>query len=195
MLEELREHQMYEEQEIRKKIERIALEYGYEPQSRQLIEEMAELTQAINKAWRVKLHGGHNAEVQSEGGGRTLETIADMQRQIRGGLLEEIADVQIMLWQIAFLIQHDNESEKSPEEVLAPIIQEKLNRQIDRINMRHEQAGESAELEKEREYKKLIESVHDWICKYGTPKTFVTVSQYAAQVWEGVDHKQLQVPD
>lgn len=34
------------------KIQYIANHYGYEPQSRQLIEEMAELTVAINKAWR-----------------------------------------------------------------------------------------------------------------------------------------------
>ena len=34
------------------KIQYIAKHYGYEPQSRQLIEEMAELTVAINKAWR-----------------------------------------------------------------------------------------------------------------------------------------------
>ena len=33
---------------IEKKIELIAERYGYEPQSRQCIEEMAELTQAIN---------------------------------------------------------------------------------------------------------------------------------------------------
>ena len=34
------------------KIHFIADYYGYEPQSRQLIEEMAELTVALNKAWR-----------------------------------------------------------------------------------------------------------------------------------------------
>ena len=34
------------------KIQYIADHYGYEPQSRQLIEEMAELTVALNKAWR-----------------------------------------------------------------------------------------------------------------------------------------------
>lgn len=34
------------------KIQYIADHYGYEPQSRQLIEEMAELTVAINKLWR-----------------------------------------------------------------------------------------------------------------------------------------------
>ena len=33
-------------------IHKIADYYGYEAQSRQLIEEMAELTQALNKLWR-----------------------------------------------------------------------------------------------------------------------------------------------
>ena len=32
---------------------KIAMEYGYEPQSRQLIEECAELIQAVNKDWRL----------------------------------------------------------------------------------------------------------------------------------------------
>lgn len=35
------------------KIKIIAEHYGYDSQSRQCIEEMAELTQAINKWWRV----------------------------------------------------------------------------------------------------------------------------------------------
>lgn len=37
---------------MNEKMKCIADEHGYEYQSRQLIEEMAELTQAINKAWR-----------------------------------------------------------------------------------------------------------------------------------------------
>lgn len=36
-----------------KRIKEIAAYYGYEAQSRQLIEEMTELTQAINKLWRI----------------------------------------------------------------------------------------------------------------------------------------------
>ena len=38
--------------DIEKDIAFIAHYYGYEAQSRQLIEEMAELTQSINKKWR-----------------------------------------------------------------------------------------------------------------------------------------------
>lgn len=47
---------------IEKKIELIAERYGYEPQSRQCIEEMAELTQAINKLWRKRNFGGNDRQ-------------------------------------------------------------------------------------------------------------------------------------
>lgn len=40
------------------KIKIIAEHYGYDSQSRQCIEEMAELTQAINKFWRNQLGCG-----------------------------------------------------------------------------------------------------------------------------------------
>ena len=40
---------------LEEKIEFIANHYGYDAQSRQCIEEMAELTQAINKFWRNQL--------------------------------------------------------------------------------------------------------------------------------------------
>ena len=43
--------------EIAEKIKIIAEHYGYEAQSRQCIEEMAELMQAINKLWRSIGHG------------------------------------------------------------------------------------------------------------------------------------------
>ena len=39
-------------EETKQKIQKIAQTYGYDAQSRQCIEEMAELTQAINKMWR-----------------------------------------------------------------------------------------------------------------------------------------------
>mgnify|MGYP005829319167 FL=1 len=48
----------YGEQSREEKIKIIARYYGYEAQSRQLIEEMAELTQAINKLWRKENYGG-----------------------------------------------------------------------------------------------------------------------------------------
>lgn len=44
--------------EMREKIIQIADKYGYDAQSRQCIEEMAELTQAVNKFWRKQLGCG-----------------------------------------------------------------------------------------------------------------------------------------
>ena len=70
------------------KVRIIAERYGYEPQSRQCIEEMAELTQAINKLWRKQNFGGNSRE------------IAEAQEN----LLEEIADVLIMIWQMKELL-------------------------------------------------------------------------------------------
>lgn len=50
-------------------IKKIADTYGYDAQSRQLIEEMAELTQAINKHWRKQLECGKRTpfETRPEG--------------------------------------------------------------------------------------------------------------------------------
>lgn len=68
------------------KIQYIADHYGYEPQSRQLIEEMAELTVAINKGWR-KSH--------------PLEYSAGSEYE---HIIEEMADTVIMIWQIKYLL-------------------------------------------------------------------------------------------
>lgn len=67
-----------------KDLKEIADTLGYDEQSMQLIEEMAELTQAINKYRR---YG-------------TYET--------RCNIIEEIADVHIVLAQIVHLIQVDS---------------------------------------------------------------------------------------
>lgn len=92
------------------KIQYIADHYGYEPQSRQLIEEMAELTVAINKAWRKTFD--------------TVDKIPNMDDEER--IEEEIADVEIMLSQIKYLLGvRDGE--------LYQIIKSKLDRQIERI--------------------------------------------------------------
>ena len=92
------------------KIQYIADHYGYEPQSRQLIEEMAELTVAINKAWRKTLD--------------TVDKIPNMDDEER--IVEEIADVEIMLRQIKYLLGVD-------EDELSQIAERKLDRQIERI--------------------------------------------------------------
>ena len=92
------------------KIQYIADHYGYEPQSRQLIEEMAELTVALNKAWRKTFD--------------TVDKLPNMDDEER--IEEEIADVEIMLSQIKYLLGLE-------EDELSRIVESKLDRQIDRI--------------------------------------------------------------
>ena len=99
------------------KIQKIADTYGYDSQSRQCIEEMAELTQAINKMWRAK-NNAVNAKISTE----IMRYDAIFQNK-KKNLIEEIADVQIMLWQIAYLLNTD----------VTPIIEQKLDRQLERI--------------------------------------------------------------
>lgn len=94
------------------KIKKIADTYGYDAQSRQCIEEMAELTQAINKFWRKDLKCGKLT---------TLEVPIGSPQEL--SIIEEIADVQIMLWQMAYLLNVD----------VVPIIEQKLDRQLERI--------------------------------------------------------------
>ena len=74
-----------------KRIQEIVLRYGYDAQSRQCIEEMAELTQAINKFWRKDLKCGYGA-IEESG--------LDKQSAAYINLVEEIADVEIMLEQM-----------------------------------------------------------------------------------------------
>lgn len=92
------------------KIQYIADHYGYDPQSRQLIEEMAELTVALNKAWRKTFD--------------TVDKIPNMDDEER--IEEEIADVEIMFSQIKYLLGVE-------EDELSRIIKNKLDRQIERI--------------------------------------------------------------
>lgn len=92
------------------KIKIIADRYGYEPQSRRCIEEMAEFTQAINKLWRKEHFGGNEEEIT----------------QARQNVEEEIADVFITVLQMVELL------EISEEQLLA-IINQKLDRQLKRI--------------------------------------------------------------
>lgn len=93
-------------EEKKQKIQKIASHYGYDAQSRQCIEEMAELTQAINKYWRKK---GNGQPTDKKG--------------CFDNLVEEIADVQIMLWQLKYLLNADT----------SIIIQQKLDRQMERM--------------------------------------------------------------
>lgn len=76
------------------KIEEIAKFYGFDSQSHMLIEEMAELTQAINKLYRTNhLHGYPTNLTKS----RALDNI-----------YEEIADVSICLDEVIHLMHCDD---------------------------------------------------------------------------------------
>ena len=76
-----------------KRLKKIAEHYGYDCQSRQLVEEMAELTQAINKFWRKQLKWGSK---------ELHEVPFATQEEIN--IAEEIGDVEICLEQIKWLL-------------------------------------------------------------------------------------------
>jgi NTP pyrophosphatase (non-canonical NTP hydrolase) len=77
-------------EEMEKKCLEIARYYGFDAQSNQLIEECAELIQAINKYKRQFLRG----QPVRESGGKAP----------RDMIVEEIADVEVMLCQIKYLL-------------------------------------------------------------------------------------------
>ena len=85
--------------------------YGYEAQSNQLIEECAELIQAINKHKRV-MHNRQSVNMTLK------ETINNVS--------EEIADVEIMLAQIKYLLGIN-------EQYIDTIKEMKINRTSQRI--------------------------------------------------------------
>lgn len=99
-------------------IKKIADTYGYDSQSRMLIEEMAELTKAINKAWRVFNYCKADTVEDLKVGAMA------MQESIRN-LIEEIADVEIMLEQIKYLLDCVYAVEEVKEQ--------KIARQLERI--------------------------------------------------------------
>ncbi len=87
--------------------------YGYEAQSLQLIEECAELIQSVNKYRRAVARLG--------------ESVAEDKKAVAlDNLVEEIADVEIMLEQVKYLLQ-------IPEEDIQAIKLYKVNRTKERI--------------------------------------------------------------
>lgn len=112
------EEKLYAEKTRLEKIRTIARHYEYDAQSRQCIEEMAELTQAINKYWRTELQCGKNLYNPWDG------YMPDNSEEYYN-LVEEIADVQIMLEQMKFFLAAGYDVKR--------IIDEKLDRQIYRI--------------------------------------------------------------
>lgn len=94
----------------RKKLRDIASYYGSTTQCRQCIEECAELIQAISKWDRA----------QNSGDPEKVKTVVSR-------MVEEIADVRIMLDQLIYLYGCSEEVDK--------MIDEKINRHIVRIGM------------------------------------------------------------
>lgn len=82
--------------------------YGYEAQSNQLVEECAELIQAVNKYRRARAADKDREQIALD------------------NLVEEIADVEIMLEQVKDLL-------KIPEEDIQAIKLYKVNRTRERI--------------------------------------------------------------
>jgi NTP pyrophosphatase (non-canonical NTP hydrolase) len=102
-----------------KAIEHIARHYGYDAQSRQLIEEMAELTQAVNKFWRKELGCG---VVEFYGIRKTNEF---EKSACFNNMVEEIADVEVMLAQMKVLLNCEDMVEQAKDY--------KVRRQLERI--------------------------------------------------------------
>lgn len=103
------------------KIQRIADYYGYEAQSRQLVEEMAELTKAINKLWRFE-----RGYVTAYYLGYKKDAVVDILKQ---EIVEEIADVEICLEYVKQLLDITAEE---VDEVKEAKIERELNRIAER---------------------------------------------------------------
>lgn len=110
------------QEEYRNNIVEMAKHYGYESQSRQLIEEMAKLTVAINKLWRVERFCDRKNIMDVKG--FSYPEVKE--------IIEEIADVGIMLSQIKYLLDCQDEVEQEKER--------KILRQLER--MKEEMEGE-----------------------------------------------------
>lgn len=100
-----------------KRLIRIAKHYGYEAQSRQLIEEMAELTQALNKLWRYE-NARFNGDVY----------------KLKHDIIEEIADVEICLEYVKYLLGRDDSSREIEADV-ENVKQFKVERELERITL------------------------------------------------------------
>jgi NTP pyrophosphatase (non-canonical NTP hydrolase) len=107
---------------MEKKCLEIARYYGFDAQTNQLIEECAELIQAINKYKRQFLRG----QPVRESGGKTP----------RDMIVEEIADVEVMLCQIKYLL-HITDLE----------VEDIAENKIERTMMRMEESKERGECE------------------------------------------------
>lgn len=104
------------------RIATIADHYGFNAQSRQLIEEMAELTAEINRFWRKILKCGE-VEYSAED---------DFRREMRNTeewvkLIGEVSDVEVCLMQFEYMLDCDQLIKKG--------IDYKIRRQLSRMRM------------------------------------------------------------
>lgn len=93
----------------------IANHYGLESQSRQLMEECGELSQAVNKVWR-------SVKGFVKGSGKSTEVV-----EAEANLVEEMADVSVMIMQLQELLGISNSR-------LKDAIEFKLDREIQKIH-------------------------------------------------------------
>lgn len=98
------------------KIKKIADHYEFEIQSRHLTEECAELIQAVNKYYRYD-----KGLITSD-----ILTSEDVYKRLTKNIKEEIADVEVMIEQIKYLLNiNPNDIEE--------IKKYKVDRQLERI--------------------------------------------------------------
>ena len=107
---------------MREAINLIANKYGYELQSRQCIEELSELIQAICKDKRKRTATSNNSEI--------IKSISKFS-ETGSHVIEEIADVEIMLEQLKLLMDCSDEVKK--------VKISKINRQLERLGIRKEE--------------------------------------------------------
>ncbi len=97
------------------KVEFIARHHGFESQSRQCMEECGELSQAVNKVWR-------SVKGFVKGSGKSIEVV-----EAEANLIEEMADVSVMIMQLQELLGISNSR-------LKDAIEFKLDREIQKIH-------------------------------------------------------------
>lgn len=105
-----------EKSEYEQDIQKLADYYGFDNQSDKTIEECAELIQAIEKYKENERNNYMNE---------------DEKQEYRQHMIEEIADVQIMLDQLVYLLNCEEEMKK--------VIEYKVKRQLERIRKEKEQ--------------------------------------------------------
>ncbi len=101
-----------------KRLINIVKHYDNDAQIRQLIEEMAELTQALNKLWRAE-QGYINEYYDGYKKGAAVKIC-------RESVIEETADVMICLKELKYILGVSDEEIKQYIDV-------KLNRQLERM--------------------------------------------------------------